>query len=163
MKYKDLEIQTSKDLRDQDSKRGVWKRITFEADISLWRSLQDESRNAGCSVSELIRAIVTRWIDESEPECKMDESCYQTELCRAAYFMRCDSERNPFWAGYHKGLHRAHDGEAFGTPDEHRALLGLAECDDPLSRMRGEGYLAGLEAVRTGVPFKDNDSTERKD
>jgi len=157
MQYKDLEIQSRKDFASQESKRGVWKRCTFEADPALWHTLQDEAREAGCSVSELIRAIVSKWCCKASdtPTCLMDENTYETELARAAYFMRCDTERAPFWGGYHKGLHRAHDGDSFCDEKAHEAILALSDYDDPDSRMRGDGYRAGLDAVRTGMPWND--------
>lgn len=66
MMYKGIDIQTRKDLLTQKSKRGVWGKYTIEADPAFWRKIQDEAREAGCSASELIRAIVAKWLKDME-------------------------------------------------------------------------------------------------
>lgn len=81
----------------------------------------------------------------------MDEKAFAAELDRAKYFMRCDADREEFWIGYHKGLHRAHDGENFGSESEHNALMSIPD-DEPdfRRRMKGQGYRAGINAFETG-------------
>lgn len=66
MQYRDLDIQTRKDLLTQESKRGVWKKCTVELDPAFWRKIQDTARDADCSASELVRAIVAKWLEDME-------------------------------------------------------------------------------------------------
>ena len=57
-------------------------------------------------------------------------------------------ERDPihgeWWAGYLRGLRRAHHGEKFGDADEHTKFLAAGDSDDPSRAALGRGYRAGL-------------------
>ena len=57
-------------------------------------------------------------------------------------------ESNPmhseWWAGYIRGMRRAHHGEQFGTAAEHELFSAAVESDDPSRRALGAGYRAGL-------------------
>ena len=55
-----------------------------------------------------------------------------------------DPIRGEWWAGYLRGLWRAHHGERFGNPGEHDLWLAAADSDDPSRAARGRGYRAGL-------------------
>lgn len=60
-----------------------------------------------------------------------------------------DSE---YWAGYQRGCRRNYHGENFGTADEHRLWLSLAnEHGDDTRRFRGLGYHAGVD----GLPISE--------
>lgn len=61
--YYGLPIMTRADYRCEDSKRGLWRRTTFEASPDLWKKVQRDARIVGCSSSELIRAILEAWFD----------------------------------------------------------------------------------------------------
>ena len=77
----------------------------------------------------------------------MNTKTYELELARAKYFQNCDYEgRAEFWMGYFLGLHRAHDGVCFQCA--HDVLMADAG-------QKGVGYRAGLEAYRTGMPYKN--------
>jgi len=55
-----------------------------------------------------------------------------------------DPARNDWWAGYMRGLRRAHHGENFGTEAEHELWLSASESPDPQRAALGRGYRAGL-------------------
>lgn len=61
---------------------------------------------------------------------------------------RHNDPQNPFesdwWAGYMRGLRRAHHGERFGTQAEHDLWLSAIESTDPQRAALGRGYRAGL-------------------
>lgn len=52
--------------------------------------------------------------------------------------------RAEWWAGYMRGLRRAHHGERFGSSAEHEMWLAAVESDDPMRAALGRGYRAGL-------------------
>lgn len=58
-----------------------------------------------------------------------------------------------WWAGYIRGLRRAQHGEAFGTEQEHQMWCAMCHSRDGLSRIRGAGYLAGLEGQWAEPPM----------
>lgn len=49
-----------------------------------------------------------------------------------------------WWAGYQRGLRRAHHGDRFGTPAQHDLWLSAADSTDPMRAALGRGYRAGL-------------------
>lgn len=49
-----------------------------------------------------------------------------------------------WWAGYMRGLRRAHHGESFGTTAEHELWLSAAESNSEMRAALGRGYVAGL-------------------
>jgi hypothetical protein len=52
-----------------------------------------------------------------------------------------------YWHGYQHGLRRGFLGELFGTDDEHKHWMRLADDgSDKASRERGRGYRDGLSA-----------------
>ena len=52
-----------------------------------------------------------------------------------------------YWHGYQRGLRRGYHGELFGTDDEHRYWMRLADDgSDKAGRERGRGYRDGLSA-----------------
>jgi hypothetical protein len=56
-------------------------------------------------------------------------------------------ERSDYWRGYQRGLRRGFQGELFGTDDEHKLWMHLADdSTHPSSRERGIGYRDGLSA-----------------
>ena len=61
-------------------------------------------------------------------------------------------ERSDYWHGYQRGLRRGFQGELFGTEDEHRRWIRLAEDgNDEASRERGRGYCDGLNAYGRNI------------
>lgn len=65
-----------------------------------------------------------------------------------------DPIRAEWWAGYMRGLRRAHHGEKFGTAVEHELWMSAIDSPDPLRSALGRGYRAGLTltASEPGVP-----------
>lgn len=55
-----------------------------------------------------------------------------------------DPERAEWWAGYMRGLRRAHHGDEFGTTAEHELFYSAAESANPSRATLGRGYRAGL-------------------
>lgn len=75
VEHKGLTIRTRADFVGKESP--IWKRIGIDIDPKLWRSFQDEAREAGCSASELVRAILSAWSDgvfQSEKENSLENS-----------------------------------------------------------------------------------------
>lgn len=81
-----------------------------------------------------------------------------------------DPVRAEWWAGYMRGLRRAHHGERFGTEAENDLWLSAADSDDPSRAALGRGYRAGLtleardpdawcERCEAFVPTIDNGET----
>lgn len=73
---------------------------------------------------------------------------FQSNMTAAAMFRRLASEpdEQDFWAGYQRGLRRNHHGEKFGTAEDHKLWISLAdESHDQSRKMRGLGYRAGFE------------------
>ena len=57
-----------------------------------------------------------------------------------------------YWHGYQRGLRRGYQGELFGTDDEHKHWMRLADDgSDKASRERGRGYRDGLSACGVTV------------
>jgi len=60
-----------------------------------------------------------------------------------------------FWDGYARGIRRNYHGENFGTDDEHRLWLSLAnETGDDQRRFRGIGYQAGFDGLTISEAIK---------
>lgn len=82
---------------------------------------------------------------------------FESLMSRAKTLSRCSGDASPFdsdwWAGYMRGLRRAHHGEAFGTPGEH--ALWLKSGNDPQSVSRSSGYRAGLAEEVASPPEND--------
>lgn len=55
-----------------------------------------------------------------------------------------DAIRSEWWAGYMRGLRRAHHGERFGTEAENELWLSAADSTDPMRAALGRGYRAGM-------------------
>lgn len=55
-----------------------------------------------------------------------------------------DPIRAEWFAGYMRGLRRAHHGERFGSATEHDLWLSAADSADPSRAALGRGYRAGL-------------------
>lgn len=55
-----------------------------------------------------------------------------------------DPERESWFAGYMRGLRRAHHGERFGTQAEHELWLSAESSRDGKRAALGRGYRAGL-------------------
>jgi hypothetical protein len=68
-------------------------------------------------------------------------------MTAADTFRRLSSEpdEQDFWSGYQRGLRRNHHGEKFGTAEEHKLWLSLADDVDPSRKMRGLGYRSGFD------------------
>ena len=76
----------------------------------------------------------------------MDESRFLSLMTRARTFSRLGG-RPDYWHGYQRGLRRGFQGELFGTDDEHKRWMRLADDGgDRASRERGRGYRDGLSA-----------------
>jgi len=69
---------------------------------------------------------------------------------RADTLRKVDSANASWWAGYQRGLRRAHHGEDFGTQEEHELWLSAAESTDPGRAALGRGYRAGLTLTMRG-------------
>lgn len=65
-------------------------------------------------------------------------------LMRRADTLRRHDQHSAWWAGYIRGLRRAHRGQGFGTEAEHSLWLDAADSDDPSRSALGRGYRAGL-------------------
>lgn len=76
---------------------------------------------------------------------------FETLAHRCSSLSSVQPERADYWAGYHRGLRRAHHGEAYGTAEEHELWLSLASEEDPSRRERGIGYQEGLAALSSDV------------
>ncbi len=65
---------------------------------------------------------------------------------RADTLRRLDSDpvRSAWWAGYMRGLRRAHHGQSFGTDAEHALFVSAENSEDATRAALGRGYLAGL-------------------
>jgi len=65
---------------------------------------------------------------------------------RADTLRRYESDplKSEWFAGYIRGLRRAHHGEQFGTAAEHDLFSGAADSSDPTRAALGRGYRAGL-------------------
>ena len=73
----------------------------------------------------------------------MDKPTFGREMARAKTMQEIGDNQD-YWAGYQRGLRRAHHGESFGTDDEHQQWLALLNEDDPQRQARGCGYRDGL-------------------
>lgn len=73
-------------------------------------------------------------------------SNYANLLRRADTLRRheTDEYRREWWAGYKRGLRRAHHGDSFGTQAEHELFLSSADSPDLMRAALGRGYRAGL-------------------
>jgi hypothetical protein len=73
-------------------------------------------------------------------------SAFASLMRRADTLRRVDPDpvRAEWWAGYMRGLRRAHHGERFGTEAEHDLWFSAAESTDPTRAALGRGYRAGL-------------------
>src|SRR5215471_7983985 len=79
----------------------------------------------------------------------MDEIRFLMLLKRARNFTHI-GERPHYWHGYQRGLRRGFQGELFGTEEEHKRWMRLAEDGaDDADRERGRGYRDALVACRT--------------
>ena len=74
------------------------------------------------------------------------DSPFAVLLRRAALQRRLETDplRGKSWAGYVRGLRRAHHGEQFGTETEHELWVSASESTDSLRAALGRGYCAGL-------------------
>jgi hypothetical protein len=63
-----------------------------------------------------------------------------------------DPARAEWWAGYIRGLRRAHHGNNFGTEAEHQMWLDAADSTDTLRASLGAGYRAGLTLTAIDPP-----------
>lgn len=81
-------------------------------------------------------------------------SNYSSLLRRADTMRRHDDDpaRAEWWAGYKRGLRRAHHGERFGSEAEHGLWLAAADSTDSQRAALGRGYRAGLT-----LEFRDPD------
>lgn len=73
-------------------------------------------------------------------------STFVSLMRRADTLRRVESDpiRAEWWAGYMRGLRRAHHGERFGTQAEHELWLAAADSDYEKRAALGRGYRAGL-------------------
>lgn len=71
---------------------------------------------------------------------------FESLMLRADTLRRLESDpiRESWYAGYVRGLRRAHHGENFGTQAEHILWLSAADSTDPQRVALGHGYRAGL-------------------
>lgn len=73
-------------------------------------------------------------------------SAFASLMRRADTLRRHESDpiKSDWWAGYMRGLRRAHHGDNFGTEAEHQLWLSASESTDPSRAALGRGYQAGL-------------------
>lgn len=73
-------------------------------------------------------------------------TAYTTLLRRADTLRRLETDhlREAWYAGYVRGLRRAHHGERFGSDAEHALWLSLADEPEAGRAALGSGYRAGL-------------------
>lgn len=55
-----------------------------------------------------------------------------------------DPIASEWWAGYMRGLRRAHHGERFGTDAQHEMWLSASESSNAMRAALGRGYRSGL-------------------
>ena len=76
----------------------------------------------------------------------MDEIRFLMLMKKARNFSHL-GERPDYWHGYQRGLRRGFQGELFGTDEEHKRWMRLADDGvDYASCERGRGYRDGLSA-----------------
>jgi hypothetical protein len=76
----------------------------------------------------------------------MDESRFLS-LLRTARIHSYLGGSPDYWHGYQRGLRRGFLGDMFGTDDDHKHWMRLADDgSDKASRERGRGYRDGLSA-----------------
>lgn len=73
-------------------------------------------------------------------------SNFQSLMRRADTLRRIETDpiKTEWWAGYMRGLRRAHHGEKFGTQSEHELWLSTIDSPDESRAALGRGYCAGL-------------------
>ena len=73
-------------------------------------------------------------------------STFANLMRRADTLRRIDDDplHSPWFAGYMRGLRRAHHGERFGTQAEHDLWMSAEHSPDPQRAALGRGYRAGL-------------------
>ena len=73
-------------------------------------------------------------------------SKFTTLMRRADTLRRIETDpiKSEWWAGYMRGLRRAHHGEKFGTQTEHELWLSAIDSPDESRAALGRGYRAGL-------------------
>ena len=77
----------------------------------------------------------------------MNEIKFLTLMKKARNFSHL-GDRVHYWRGYQRGLRRGFQGELFGTDEEHKHWMRLAEEGaDNAAREHGRGYRDGLSAV----------------
>jgi hypothetical protein len=71
---------------------------------------------------------------------------FESLMSRAETLRRIETNplRSEWWAGYIRGLRRAHHGDQFGTVAEHELWMTAADSIDEQRAARGRGYRAGL-------------------
>ena len=76
----------------------------------------------------------------------MEMSKFTTLMRRADTLRRIETDpiKTEWWAGYMRGLRRAHHGEKFGTQTEHELWLSAIDSPDESRAALGRGYRAGL-------------------
>lgn len=73
-------------------------------------------------------------------------SNFASLMRRADTLRRVESDpiRAEWWAGYMRGLRRAHHGERFGSEAEHDLWFSAAKSNNLMRAALGRGYRAGL-------------------
>ena len=73
-------------------------------------------------------------------------SNFASLMRRADMLRRVESDpvHAEWWAGYMRGLRRAHHGERFGSEAEHDLWFSAADSTNPMRAALGRGYHAGL-------------------
>ena len=76
----------------------------------------------------------------------MDEIRFLMWMKKARNFSHL-GDRPDYWRGYQRGLRRGFQGELFGTDEEHKRWMRLADDGaDDADRERGRGYRDALVA-----------------
>ena len=76
----------------------------------------------------------------------MDEIRFLMWMKKARNFSHL-GDRPDYWRGYQRGLRRGFQGELFGTEEEHKRWMRLADDGvDEAERERGRGYRDALVA-----------------
>lgn len=86
----------------------------------------------------------------------MDEGRFLSLMKKARTFSSLGG-RPDYWHGYQRGLRRGFQGELYGTDEEHRHWMRLADDGaDAASRERGRGYRDGLRACDESLTTAPN-------
>jgi hypothetical protein len=117
-------------------------------DMSIRDIIEDACNSVGIDAHDILAAAETNLHNAIKGIILTDRK-FKRNMSGAKTFAEL-GDRADFWAGYQRGLRRAHHGDAFGTPEEHALWWAAADADDETRRERGIGYRMGCEGVDVG-------------